>query len=106
MRELLVTGACFVGFCFYHIFLCVFGVHKVECINMLFYLPHPNALVATKSISICAGLRIASISLRALSASKWVSFLPLSQLNGGINVGYGPVRALFLSLILFPILVH
>ena len=75
---------------------------------MLLYWPHPSALVATQSISICAtacsGLRTAC--LRALSASKWISSLPLSQLNGGTNVGYGPIRILFLSMILFPVPAH
>ena len=49
---------------------------------MLLYSPHPNALVATESISICAttcsGLRTVCKSLRTFRTSQWISFLPLS----------------------------
>ena len=34
-----------------------------------------------------------------MSAREWISFLPLSQLNGGTDIGYGPTMTLFLSLI-------
>ena len=77
---LLVAGACVVGFSRYYILLCLFGVPKVERINMLLYWPHPNALVAMESISICAsacsGLHTACTSLLALSAWSGYPFCP------------------------------
>ena len=80
--QLLVVGACFLCFSRNYIFLRLFGVPKVERINMLLYSPYPNALVAMESISICAtaysGLRTACKSLQALCALEWISFLPLS----------------------------
>ena len=61
------ASACFVGLSFYYIFLHLFGVPKVEYINMRLYWPHPNALVATKSISIAALLvTVFALHARAL----------------------------------------
>ena len=86
------------------------GVPKVVRINMLFFWPHPSALVATERISICAtacsSLRTACRSLWALSACEWISFLPLSQLNACTNVGHGPIRTLNLGVLLFLVLAH
>ena len=52
---------------------------------MLLHWPHPSALVVTESIAICttacSGLCIASRSLRALSASQWISLV-----LGGLSI--------------------
>ena len=68
---------------------------------MLLYWPHPSALVATASIFICttacSSPRTAGRSLRTLCAFEWISLLPLSQFNGGTNLGYGLMTSLFLS---------
>ena len=37
---------------------------------------------------------------------SWPHPSALVAYNGGTNVGHGPVRTLFLSLILFPVLAH
>ena len=67
---------------------------------MLLYRPHPNTRVYPFApLYVAVFVLHARRSLWALSAYEWIPFLPLSQLNGGANVGCGPAMTLFLSLI-------